>query len=184
MPLLAILSIIYVIYRLIREVFEKPIPAENWENKELYHQDIMNGVPIEKRLKYAKQGRYCIPKEITEAYPNPHRDPNSKKIIIENNELYKKDYQQYGGSLVNKWKEQGKYNLNTDELRIIHLQFEVDRLNRIKLSRLLTANEEKKLAEIRVILAARHWNYNNSEACKKWRTVHEAECKLTMNNIK
>lgn len=61
MWLLGIVSIIYVVYQLIKEACEKPIPAENWANKDLMHQDLMNGISIEQHIKYAKQGRYRLP---------------------------------------------------------------------------------------------------------------------------
>lgn len=56
--LLFIISIIGAIVQIVKEKCEKPIPAENWANKELYNKDIMNGVPIEQRIKNVKNGKY------------------------------------------------------------------------------------------------------------------------------
>lgn len=58
--LLFIVSIIGTVVRIIKEVSTKPIPAENWANQELYHKDIMDGVPIEQRLKNLKNGKYKL----------------------------------------------------------------------------------------------------------------------------
>ena len=44
---LFIASLIGSCYQVIKEAFEPTIPAENWANKELYHQDMMNGVSRE-----------------------------------------------------------------------------------------------------------------------------------------
>jgi hypothetical protein len=58
--LLFIVSIIGTCVQWIKEVAEPTIPAENWANKELYHQDIMDGVPIEQCLKNVKNGKYKL----------------------------------------------------------------------------------------------------------------------------
>lgn len=56
--LLFIISIIGAIVEIVREKCEKPIPAENWANRELYHEDIMRGVSAEQRMKNLKNGKY------------------------------------------------------------------------------------------------------------------------------
>ena len=110
-----IFAILYMIFGGIKEKCEPSIPAENWANKELMHQDLMNGVSAEQRLRYAKQGRYYIPKSVAEAYPNPHRDKNGK-IIIENSTLYHDDVKNHGAYNAQQWVKQGKYNLTPEEL--------------------------------------------------------------------
>lgn len=60
MEVLFIISIIGTIIGLIKEKCEPEIPAENWANKELYHKDIMDGVPIEQRMKNLKNGKYKL----------------------------------------------------------------------------------------------------------------------------
>lgn len=60
MWLLGIICIIYVIVQLIKEACTPTIPAENWANKELMHQDLMSGMSIEEHLKCAQKGRYKI----------------------------------------------------------------------------------------------------------------------------
>lgn len=96
----------------IKEKLEPTIPAENWANKELYHKDLMNGVSAEQRMKNLKNGKY----KLTEIHPEPHRDPVSGKIIIENCTLYKEDVKNYGAYQAQKWVKQGKYNLTPEEL--------------------------------------------------------------------
>ena len=56
--LLFLVSIVGSIVQIIKEACEKPVPAENWANEELYHKDIMDGVPIEQRMKNLKNGKY------------------------------------------------------------------------------------------------------------------------------
>ena len=109
--LLGLVSILSTGYQLIKEACEPTIPAENWANKELYHQDLMNGVSVEQRMKNVKNGKY----KLVENYPEPHRDKNGK-IIIENSKLYKEDLMKYGAVQAQKWVKQGKYNLSPEEL--------------------------------------------------------------------
>ena len=111
--LLFIVSIVGTVVQLIKETFTKPIPAENWANKELYHKDIMDGVPIEQRMKNLENGKY----KLTEVYPEPHRDPVSGKIMIENCKLYYEDIDKYGAYKAQQWVKQGKYNLTPEELK-------------------------------------------------------------------
>ena len=111
--LLFAVSIIGTITQVIKEACTKPIPAENWANKELYHKDIMNGVSIEQRIKNLENGKY----KLTETYPEPHRDPKSGKIVIENYKLYYEDAEKYGAWQAQQWVKQGKYNLSPEELK-------------------------------------------------------------------
>lgn len=53
-----IVSLICTCIEAIKEHFVPVIPAENWANKELYYQDLMNGIPIEQRMKNLKDGKY------------------------------------------------------------------------------------------------------------------------------
>ena len=50
-----------------------------------------------------------------ETYPEPHRDPVSGKIMIENCKLYYEDIDKYGASQAQKWVKQGKYNLSPED---------------------------------------------------------------------
>ena len=97
----------------IKESLEPTIPAENWANKELYHKDVMNGVSVEQRMKNVKNGKY----KLTETHPEPHRDPISGKIVIENCALYNEDLLNYGACQAQLWVKQGKYNLTPEELK-------------------------------------------------------------------
>ena len=108
---LFIASLIGSCYQVIKEKLEPTIPAENWANKELYHQDLMKGVHVEQRMKNLKNGKY----KLVGAYPEPHRDKNGK-IIIENSQLYYDDVKNYGAYQAQKWVKQGKYNLTPEEL--------------------------------------------------------------------
>lgn len=111
--LLGVVSLVCTCYQLIKEACEPTVPAENWANYDLYHQDMMNGVPIEQRMKNVKNGKY----KLTETYPEPHRDPKTGKIIIENSQLYNEDVKNYGAYQAHKWMHQGKYNLTPEELK-------------------------------------------------------------------
>lgn len=55
---LFIVSIILVCAGAIKDACTPKIPAENWENMDLYYKDIRDGVPLEQRLKNARNGRY------------------------------------------------------------------------------------------------------------------------------
>lgn len=103
---LFIVSLIGSCYQAIKEAFEPTIPANNWANKELYYQDLMNGVSAEQRMKNVKNGKY----KVVEKYPEPHRDKDGK-ILIENYKLYNEDLMQYGAVQTMKWVKQGKYNM-------------------------------------------------------------------------
>lgn len=50
-----------------------------------------------------------------ETYPEPHKDPVSGKIIIENCKLYYEDIDIYGAVQAQKWVKQGRYNLSKEE---------------------------------------------------------------------
>ena len=111
--LLFAVSIVGTAVQAIKEACAKPIPAENWANKELYHKDIMDGVSVEQRMKNLENGKY----KLTETYPEPHRDPMSGKIMIENCKLYYEDLEKYGAYKAQQWVKQGKYNLSPEELK-------------------------------------------------------------------
>ena len=108
---LFIVSILASYAKGIKEALEHTIPAENWKNKKLFHQDMVDGVPIEQRMKNLKNGKY----KLSHTYPNPHRNPVNGKIVIENETLYHKDVRDYGAYQAQKWVQQGKYNLTREE---------------------------------------------------------------------
>lgn len=97
----------------IKEAFEPVVPAENWANKELYEKDLADGVPAEQRMQNLRSGKY----KMASAHPEPHRDPVSGKIMIENCKLYYEDVENYGAYQAQQWVNQGKYNLSEEELR-------------------------------------------------------------------
>jgi hypothetical protein len=109
--LLFAVSIVGTTVQLIKDACAPTIPAENWANKELYYKDMANGVPHEQRMKNVENGRY----KMVNTHPEPHRDPVSGKIIIENSLLYQEDLKTYNASQVMKWVEQGRYNLTQEE---------------------------------------------------------------------
>lgn len=109
---LFVTAIFYNLFHSIKNAFQSTVPEENWANKDLYHKDLMAGVPVKQRMKNLKNGKYIL----TKTHPNPHRDPVSGKIIIENCNLYKEDVKNYGAYQAQKWVEQGKYNLTPEEL--------------------------------------------------------------------
>lgn len=55
------------------------------------------------------------PKMTTPSHPEPHKDPETGKIIIENNKLYYEDIDKYGASQAQKWVKEGRYNLTPEE---------------------------------------------------------------------
>lgn len=118
---LFIASLIVTCTQLIKEACEPTIPAKNWGNKKLYHEDMMNGVSIEQRMKNLKNEKYVL----METYQKPHRALDGK-IVIENNLSYKEDVKKYGAYQAHKWLKQGKYNLPQDELRKEHGRIKKD----------------------------------------------------------
>lgn len=110
---LFIASLIGTVCQSVKEAYEPKIPAENWAKKELYYQDVMDGVSAEQRMKNLENGKY----KLTESYSEPHRDVKTGKIIIENSLLYKEDVKNYGAYQAKQWAKQGKYNLSPNELK-------------------------------------------------------------------
>ena len=108
---LFIASLIGTCVEAIKEAFEKPVPAENWANKELYQKDLISGMSIKQLMKNVENGKY----RLVENYPEPHKTKDGK-IIIENNLLYKEDLKKYGVQQTMKWVKQGRYNLTPEEL--------------------------------------------------------------------
>lgn len=109
-------------YYFLKEKLTPTIPAENWANKDLINEDRMRGLTSKEILRNVELGKYYIPKEITQAYPAPHRDETSHKIIIENSVLFESDSRLHGASQAYKWLSQGKYNLNSEEMKIEDLR--------------------------------------------------------------
>ena len=109
---LFIASLISTVAQGVKDKFTPTIPAENWANKDLYYQDIMDGVSAKERMKNVANGKY----KLTEQYPEPHRNERGQ-IVIENYSLYKEDLKNYGAYQTYKWVEQGKYNLTPEELK-------------------------------------------------------------------
>ena len=105
-------SIVANLVELVKEAHEKPIPAENWANKEAIRKDRMSGMSEKQILKNVENGKYYSDVK----YPEPHRDPVSGKIIIENYKLYREDVKKYGAVQAQKWVKQGRYNLTSEEL--------------------------------------------------------------------
>ena len=108
---LFIVSLIGTCVQLVKDSLAPTVPAENWGNQELYHKDMMDGVPIEQRMKNLENGKY----RLVEKHPEPRRDANGK-IIIENSLLFEEDAKKYGAHQAMQWVRQGKYNLTPEEL--------------------------------------------------------------------
>jgi hypothetical protein len=109
---LFVASLIGSVVQLIKESCTPVITAQQWGNKELMHQDIMNGMSVKEQIKNAEKGRYIL----TEKYPESHRNPKTGQIIIENSPLWREDLAKYGAYQTSKWVKQGKYNLTPEEL--------------------------------------------------------------------
>lgn len=110
---LFIAALISTVKQGIKDVLTPTIPAENWANKELHYQDLVNGVSGDQRVKNAQNGKYKLVKK----HPEPHRDPETGKIVIENCLLYREDLKNYGAYQTYQWAEQGKYNLEDEALK-------------------------------------------------------------------
>lgn len=179
MHLLAIVSIICVVIGLIKEACTPTLTAEHWANKELQHRDRMSGMSEKEILKNAERGRYYVSKDVMQSYPVPHREPDGRhRIIIENDELHKADVAQYGAYQAQKWVEQGKYNLNPEELEIVHLQIErkFQHLYSLGCSNKKYAEQyEAKIKEIDAKLATKKWDYRNTEAVRQWQRACAAD---------
>lgn len=109
---LFIASLIGTVVQGIKDAFTPTIPAEKWANKELQHQDRMNGMSEKEIIKNAKNGRYIV----TEKHPEPHRNEHGQ-IMIENCQLWNEDLKKYGSVQAMKWAKQGKYNLEGEALK-------------------------------------------------------------------
>ena len=158
---------------MIKETCAPTIPAENWANKDLIHQDRMNGISEKEFSRNLANGKY----RLTETYPEPHRDENGK-IIIENSLLYEEDCKKYGAYQAQKWVEQGKYNLNPEELEIVHLQIErkFQHLYSLGCSNKKYAEQyEAKIKEIDAKLATKKWDCRNTEAVRQWQKARAAD---------
>lgn len=176
MSLLGIFSIISTCFQGIKEATTPTLTAEHWANKELQHKDRMSGMSESDILKNAQRGRYYVSKDVMQAYPVPHREPDGKhRIIIENCELHKADVAQYGAYQAQKWVEQGKYNLNAAELEITHLQFELKTEEMYSLVTGMNPERKAKIERIKQTLATKHWDYRNTEALKQWEKARAAD---------
>ncbi len=71
-------SLIGTAIQVIKEARTPTIPAENWANKELYNQDIMNGVPIEQRMKNLENGKYKL--SVNQCEYNSHSKEFKKEV--------------------------------------------------------------------------------------------------------
>ena len=101
-----------------------------------------------------------------------------KKIIIENCDLHREDIEKYGSTEVYKWVNQGKYNLNEEELRIARLHFEKKYTEWLYPPGTYSYNDKKaRLEEISKILATANWDYRKTEAVLQWEIAHTAESK-------
>lgn len=170
-----ILAILCMLFGCVKEKCEPTIPAENWANKELLNRDLMNGVSAEQRLRYAQQGRYYIPKSVTDAYPEPHRDTKTNKIIIENSVLYNKDLHDHSASDAMMWVKQGKYNLTPNEMKIEHARIQLDMLKLYSIATGMKPEEEKRKAEYERILAEANIDWTQTEAAKAWSKAHSVD---------
>lgn len=106
-----------------KEKFAKPIPAENWANRELYNKDLMSGMSVEQLMKNVENGKYKGEVKERKKYPEPHRNEDGK-IVIENCKLYNEDVKLYSPYQVRQWVKQGKYNLEPKELERVRKEFE------------------------------------------------------------
>lgn len=82
--LLFLVSIVGASVQAIKESYTPAVPMENWANKELYHKDIMDGIPIEQRIKNLKNGKY----KLTETDQKPDCKQGKNFISVKHNGRY------------------------------------------------------------------------------------------------
>lgn len=119
---LFIASLIGNCVEIVKEKFAKPIPAENWANRELYNKDLMSGMSAEQLMKNVENGKYRGEVEGKEKYQKPHRNKEGR-IIVENCKLYEEDIKKYDPYQVRQWVKQGRYNLEPEELERARKEF-------------------------------------------------------------
>jgi len=158
----------------LKEKTAKSIPAEYWANKELYNKDLMAGTSSKELLRRVKAGRYYIPKEVLQAYPEQHTDPITGQNVIENCELYYSDIMKYDAHQVKQWARKGKYNLSDDEK--LHERRRKEREKAIKRNDTQAVAEIDKFGPIKVI------DLQNTEAVLQLQRASEAERKYRQNH--
>ncbi len=110
--LFSVIGLVIAAHETIKEKCRPTIPMKNWANKKLYYEDMANGVSPEQLTRNLANGKY----KIKEVYPEPHRDSQTGKIVIENDKLYKEDVKNYGVLKAREWMYQGRYNLTVEKL--------------------------------------------------------------------
>lgn len=75
---LLIISIIFTCYQIIKEMTQPVIPAENWANKDLYYDDVANGMSEKQRMENLLNGKY----KLEDDYPKPHRSSITGKLLL------------------------------------------------------------------------------------------------------
>lgn len=101
---------------LIKEKCTPVIPAENWQNRELIQNDILNPECSNNQfMKNLVNGKYRKPEQAVE----PHRD-NAGNIIIDNTVLFWEDVNshQYSTAQIEQFKQSGRYNLTAEESQV------------------------------------------------------------------
>lgn len=106
---LFIMSLIGTAIGFVKEGFQHSNIAREWDRK-VWREDIIRGASVEEQQYNIENGLY-----IKETHIEPHRDCDGN-IVIENAQLYYNDLMYYNPSQVYEWVEQGKYNLNEEEL--------------------------------------------------------------------
>lgn len=92
------------IKQLIKESTEKSIPAENWNNKALMHEDKMNpDISPQQIMKNLEKGKYYSPTVIPERYEMPVKPIVDKK-------RYDYDVRMYGKNIADDNAKQGLYS--------------------------------------------------------------------------
>lgn len=119
---LFIASLVGNCVEIVKEKFAKPIPAENWANRELYNKDLMAGMSAEQLMKNVEDGKYKGEVKEKEKFPEPHRNKDGK-IRIENYKLYQADVKKYNPYQVAQWVKQGRYNLEPEERERVRKEF-------------------------------------------------------------
>lgn len=97
-----IIGLIVGAKQIIKEATEKPIAAENWNNKALMHEDKMNpDMSPQQIMKNLKDGKYCSSEVIPERYEMP--------VKIVDRKGYNHDVRIYGKEIADSNAKLGLY---------------------------------------------------------------------------
>lgn len=127
---------------LIKEKCTPVIPAENWQNRELIQNDILNPECSNNQfMRNLASGKYRKPEQAVE----PHRDIKGN-VIIDNTVLFWEDVNshQYSTAQIEQFKQSGRYNLTAEESQMQREQQKRKRYKDLNSKVIATGNDSFK----------------------------------------